>query len=377
MTRAYFLGVVLVLASASLANAAPPKDTTVEVETLRKKLNDDLNNTAALEAYSKAQFQRLNAIVDLRPDVAEKELNAMVALLARIAPDNEPSQQQIVRAKSTIEFYAKRIELGKTSVDELAKRIAANADDLESLHKLVMKVAIQVGPIVHTQPDTAAAQLKAARTVLEQAKKQAQQEATKIQIERSLQKFDTLDKEVATGRKRSEWGKKLTALIGSPAAPITAAAWVNGEPLAEADVTGKVILLTFFAVWADECIEQLPQLRKWHERHADNGLVIVGATKYYDFTWDETTKRAVRSSRKVTASEEEQMLSHFARHHELPYRFAVQSDHQLFDTFGAHAIPFVVLIDRLGKVRLVRIGSKGDATRDIEPVLAKLIAEKQ
>lgn len=71
------------------------------------------------------------------------------------------------------------------------------------------------------------------------------------------------------------------------------------------------------------------------------------------------------------------MLSHFARHHELPYRFAVQSDHQLFDTFGAHAIPFVVLIDRLGKVRLVRIGSKGDATRDIEPVLAKLIAEKQ
>jgi len=70
------------------------------------------------------------------------------------------------------------------------------------------------------------------------------------------------------------------------------------------------------------------------------------------------------------------MLTRHAEHYELAYRFAVQSDEQLYDKFGPHAIPHTVLIDRLGIFRMVRIGDDSKAVRDLEDVLKKLIAEK-
>ena len=91
-----------------------------------------------------------------------------------------------------------------------------------------------------------------------------------------------------------ERAKRLAALVGKDATPLEAEAWVNGTPLADADLKGKVVLLDFWAVWCGPCIATFPHLREWQEKYADKGLVIVGLTDYYNFTWDEAAGRPTR-----------------------------------------------------------------------------------
>ena len=92
------------------------------------------------------------------------------------------------------------------------------------------------------------------------------------------------------------------------------------------------MLLYFWAVWCGPCIATFPHLREWQEKYADRGLVVIGLTQYYGYTWDEDAKRASRSEEKVEGEQEQEMLTKFAEHHQLKHRFAIQSD----DTLGEY-----------------------------------------
>lgn len=66
----------------------------------------------------------------------------------------------------------------------------------------------------------------------------------------------------------------------SPRAPLDALyrakVWLNAEPLAAADLRGKVVLIDF---WTYTCIHwrrALPSLRAGHEKHRDDDLVVIG-----------------------------------------------------------------------------------------------------
>src|SRR5690349_12438136 len=55
-----------------------------------------------------------------------------------------------------------------------------------------------------------------------------------------------------------------------------ATAWINSEPLTDASLRGKVVLVEF---WTYTCINwrrQLPYVRAWAEKYKGNGLVVVG-----------------------------------------------------------------------------------------------------
>src|SRR5262249_16457529 len=55
-----------------------------------------------------------------------------------------------------------------------------------------------------------------------------------------------------------------------------ATAWLNTEPLWDASLRGKVVLVEF---WTYTCINwrrQLPYVRAWADKYKDKGLVVVG-----------------------------------------------------------------------------------------------------
>ena len=52
--------------------------------------------------------------------------------------------------------------------------------------------------------------------------------------------------------------------------------WINSEPLSMEGLLGKVVLIDFWTYTCVNCIRTLPFLQSWHERYADDGLVIVG-----------------------------------------------------------------------------------------------------
>ena len=60
--------------------------------------------------------------------------------------------------------------------------------------------------------------------------------------------------------------------------------WVNSEPFTMQDLRGKVVLIDFWTYSCINCIRTIPFLQTWHERYADEGLVILGVhTPEFEF----------------------------------------------------------------------------------------------
>ena len=60
--------------------------------------------------------------------------------------------------------------------------------------------------------------------------------------------------------------------------------WINSEPLSMEALRGNVVLIDFWTYTCVNCIRTLPFLREWHDRYADDGLVIVGVhTPEFEF----------------------------------------------------------------------------------------------
>src|SRR6185369_13515348 len=175
-----------------------------------------------------------------------------------------------------------------------------------------------------------------------------------------------------------EDAKKLAAVVGKPAAPLAKQiqGWVNGEPLKDEDLKGKVVLLDFWAVWCGPCIATFPHLKEWNEKYKDKGLVIIGLTNYYNFQWDEDAKKASRATEKITPAEEQEMLVKFAESHELKHRFAIEANRSLSEFYGVTGIPHVVVIDQQGMIRMMKVGSGEANTKEIGDLLASLLAPK-
>ena len=60
--------------------------------------------------------------------------------------------------------------------------------------------------------------------------------------------------------------------------------WINSAPLSLEGLLGKVVLIDFWTYTCVNCIRTLPYLQSWHQRYADDGLVIVGVhTPEFEF----------------------------------------------------------------------------------------------
>lgn len=52
--------------------------------------------------------------------------------------------------------------------------------------------------------------------------------------------------------------------------------WLNSQPLRTEDLQGKIVMIDIWEFTCVNCLRTLPYLKQWHEKYADDGLVIVG-----------------------------------------------------------------------------------------------------
>lgn len=52
--------------------------------------------------------------------------------------------------------------------------------------------------------------------------------------------------------------------------------WINTKPLKMKKLKGKVVLVDFWTYTCINCIRTIPYLKKWHQKYAKKGLVIIG-----------------------------------------------------------------------------------------------------
>ncbi len=132
--------------------------------------------------------------------------------------------------------------------------------------------------------------------------------------------------------------------------------WLNSEPLTISDLRGKVVMLDFWTYTCVNCIRTWPQLRDWHDRYADDGLVIIGIhTPEFEF------EKAPANVVKATET------------HGIAWPVALDNDYVTWDNYENAFWPTKYLIDARGRVRYHRVGE--GAYERIEEVFRELLIE--
>ena len=181
---------------------------------------------------------------------------------------------------------------------------------------------------------------------------------------------------LASYNRRIAVAKKHQELIGTDAVALDADAWVNGDALTDEDLKGKVVLLDFWAVWCGPCIATFPHLIEWQEKYAEKGLVIIGATRYYQRGWNEETNRITPRNANLSADDENAATAQFAAFHKLKHRLMVTPSTSKFHSeYAVSGIPQAVLIGRDSKIRMIKVGSGPANAKALHDEIEKLLAE--
>lgn len=198
-----------------------------------------------------------------------------------------------------------------------------------------------------------------------------------LEDDKAKKHVTTFKRSLGSAARRIASTRKILALVGTEAPALDVAAWVGVEKPVE--TKGKVVLLDFWAVWCGPCIATFPHLKHLNEEYSEKGLEIVGVTRYYNYRWDEEKDRALRINKteeEVDAADEHVMLEKFLASHKLEHPTIVTPDgSEMQKEYGVSGIPHAVVIDRKGKIRLIKVGSGEANAVAIEEMIRKLLDE--
>jgi thiol-disulfide isomerase/thioredoxin len=224
---------------------------------------------------------------------------------------------------------------------------------------------------MRNQPEKSLEYIAAIEAVLEKAQKD--DTGANSPYKSVAQNLDRLKASITKELERSK-------LIGQPAKDYGDFAEYNHligmEDKSLADFKGNVVLLDFWAVWCKPCIDTFPHLKEWHEKYSEKGLVIIGSTTYYNYAWNDETGKASRSTEEVAAVDELKMLEKFRESYGLHHGFLVSDKKVNYGQyFMVSGIPQAVLIDKEGKIQMIRIGSGEQNAHDLQEKIEELLAQ--
>lgn len=148
--------------------------------------------------------------------------------------------------------------------------------------------------------------------------------------------------------------------ITSPKAPELkgGGSWINSEPLtlSQLENEDKVVLIDFWTYSCINCIRTLPHLKSWHQKYADQGLVIIGVHSP-EFEFEKSLDNVKQA----------------AEDFGLEYPIVQDNDFNIWKSYNNHYWPAKYLIDRSGQTRYTHFG-EGDY--DVtENMIIKLLEE--
>lgn len=120
------------------------------------------------------------------------------------------------------------------------------------------------------------------------------------------------------------------------------------------DLSGKVVMVDFWASWCGPCRLSFPALKQLHEKYADKGLVIIG----------------------IGVDDKAEDYKKFVSKMGVSFPIFHDATHTAADKFAPPSMPTSYIIDRKGVVRYIHIGFRGQKTeaeyvKEIELLLGK------
>lgn len=129
--------------------------------------------------------------------------------------------------------------------------------------------------------------------------------------------------------------ERETVAVGA-SAPTYASRTVDGDSIALADLTGKVVLLNIWATWCKPCREEIPALETLFQRHRAEGFEVIGVS--------------------IDAPSEAARLRPFVTELGASYPLWHDPDDRVSSTFLALGVPASYLVDRDGILRWRHMG---------------------
>jgi thiol-disulfide isomerase/thioredoxin len=135
-----------------------------------------------------------------------------------------------------------------------------------------------------------------------------------------------------------------------------ATGWLNSQPLAAADLRGKVVLIDFWTYTCINWLRSLPYVRAWAERYRDQGLVVIGVHAP-EFSFEHNALNVRRAAKDMS----------------IEYPIAIDNDFAIWRAFENHYWPALYFVDARGHIRHHQFG-EGDYEQS-ETIIQHLLAE--
>ena len=128
---------------------------------------------------------------------------------------------------------------------------------------------------------------------------------------------------------------------------------LNGNPLTWEGLSGKVVLVDFWATWCVPCRKSMPELQALHDRYAARGFTVVGVSI------DEP--KSAEKVRKFVASKN------------ITYPIAIDSPKaSAWERYRVKAVPSAFLVDGVGRILAQWTGAAAHAS-ELEERLQALL----
>ena len=134
---------------------------------------------------------------------------------------------------------------------------------------------------------------------------------------------------------------------------------LQGQRISLKELSGKMVVLDFWATWCPPCRASVPELRSLTKKYPDDRLVLIS----------------------ISGDKDEAAWREFVSKHDMTWSQARDPERKLGDVFGVHAFPTYLVIDGDGAVRARIVGQDPQETivhrlKDLLAATAELRAEK-